>query len=126
MCGKRLKTFLLLLGLVFLSCFSPYCSLSYAEVRLTDEEASQLMNEIQESKKELNQAKTELEESKKESQELKTELSDVKNTYNEQKTYYEEQLTEVKKKEKIATYLAIGGMTASFTLMGVVLILLLL
>lgn len=126
MCGKRLKIFFLSLGLVSLLCFLPSFSLCYAEVRLTDEEAKELLSEIQESKKELNQVKTELEESKKESQELKTELEDVKNTYSEQKTYYEEQLTELEKKEKIATFLAVGGMTASATLLGVVIILLLL
>jgi peptidoglycan hydrolase CwlO-like protein len=90
--------------------------LSYAEVRLTDEEANELMNEIQESKKELNQVKTELTEAQKE-------LSDVKNTYSEQKTYYEGQLTEAEEREKVATYLAVGGMTASIVLTGVLLIL---
>ena len=117
MCGKRLKIFLLSSVLVFLSCFSPYCSLSYAEVKLTDEEANQLMSEIQESKKELNQVKTELTEAKKE-------LNDVKNTSSEQKIYYEEQLAEAEEKEKVLTYLVIGGMTTSFTLMGVVFVLL--
>ena len=116
LCGKRLKIFLLSSVLVFLSCFSPFSSLSYAEVRLTDEEASQLLNEIRESKEELNQVKTELTEAQKE-------LSDVNNTYSEQKTYYEEQLAEAEKREKVATYLAVGGMTASMVLTGVLFIL---
>lgn len=126
MCGKKLKVFLLSLVLVSLSCAVQSFSFCYAEVRLTDEEAEKLMSEIQESQKELNQVKTELRESKRESQELKMELEDVKNTYSEQKTYYEEQLTEAEKKEKIAVSIAIGGVTASVTLLGVLVIVLLL
>lgn len=124
MCGKRLKIFSLSLGLFFLSCFLPSFSLCYAEVRLTDKEANQLMSEIQESKKELNQVKTELEESRKESQELKTELNDVKNTYSEQKIYYEEQLTEAKKKNKILKTALVATGTSTGILLIVTIILL--
>ena len=98
MCGKRLRTFFLSLVLVFLSCFSPSFSLCYAEVRLTDEEATQLLNEIQESKMELENVKSKLTESKKELNEQKTQLEDVKNTYTEQKRYYETLLDEAEEK----------------------------
>ena len=113
MCGKKLKVFLLSLVLVSLSCAVQSFSFCYAEVRLTDEEANQWMNEIQESKKELNQVKTELKESKRESQELKTELEDVKNTYSEQKTYYEKQLEEAEKKNQtLKTCLTVTATTS--------------
>lgn len=125
MCGKRLKIFLLSLVLVFLSCSSQSFYSCYAEVKLTDEEATQLMSEIQQSKKELNQVKSELEESKKESQELKTELEDVKNTYSEQRTYYEMQLAEEIKKEKTYMWITVGGMTLSMITICVLAILLL-
>lgn len=124
MCGKRLKIFLLSLVLVFLSCSSQSFYSCYAEVKLTDEEAKELMSEIQESKKELNQVKSELEESKKESQELKTELNDVKNTYSEQKIYYEGQLTEAKKKNKILKTALVATGTSTGILLVVTIILL--
>lgn len=98
MCGKRLRMSYRLSVLFLVLFFSQLSSFCYAEVKLTDKEAEQMLSEIQESKEELNQVKTELEESKKESQELKTELEDVKNTYNEQKTSYETQLNEAEKK----------------------------
>ena len=98
MCGKRLRMSYRLSVLFLVLFFSPLSSFCYAEVKLTDKEAEQMLSEIQESKEELNQVNTELEESKKESQELKTELEDVKNTYNEQKTSYETQLNEAEKK----------------------------
>lgn len=97
MCGRRFgiksRVSLLSLVLCFLLSFSPSYSSCYAEVILTDEEAMELMNEIQESKKDLENARNELTEQKKE-------LEVVKNTYNEQKTSYEEQLTEAKKENK--------------------------
>ena len=119
MCGKKLKVSLVSLVLLSLLYAVPSFSFCYAEVRLTDEEATQLMNEIQESKKELNQVKTELTEAQKE-------LNDVKNIYSEQKTYYEMQLTEAEQKQKVATNIAIGGVTASVTLLGVLVLVLLL
>lgn len=117
MCGKRLRTSLRLSVLFLVLLFSPLSSFCYAEVRLTDEEATEMMNEIQESKKELNRVKTELTESKKESQELKTELEDVKNTYSEQKKSYETQLTEANKKnDNLKTAVTVTGTSASIFL----------
>ena len=84
MCGRKLKVFLLSLVLFSALPFSQSLSYSYAEVILTEEEAQQILEEIQEAKKELIEQKTELE--------------NVKNTCNEQKTYYETQLTEAEKK----------------------------
>jgi uncharacterized coiled-coil DUF342 family protein len=100
-------------------------SFCYAEVKLTDEEANQLMNEIQESREELNQVKNELKESKEESQELKTELEDVKNTYNEQKTYYEKQLEEETKREKTLMLIIVGEIIVGISMIGLVAVFLL-
>ena len=98
MCGKRLKASLLSLVLLSLSFFVPSYSYSYADVILTNEEAEELMNEIQLSKTELENVKSELTESKKELNEQKTQLEDVKNTYTEQKRYYETLLDEAEEK----------------------------
>lgn len=113
MCGRRLRRFSASLVLSSLLLFSPFCSSCYADVVLMDEEAMELMNEIQESKKELNLVKSELSESKRESQELKTELQDVKNDYSEQKTYYEEQLNVAEKKtEHLKTAVTVTSTTS--------------
>lgn len=77
MCGRKLKLFSVLLVLFSLLCFSPLCSTCYADVRLTDKEAEQILNEIEESRKE---------------------LETVKNDCKEQKTSYEMQLSEAEKK----------------------------
>ena len=122
MCGKKLKRFFVLLELSSLFFFVPSLSLCYAEVRLTEEQATQVMNEIQESKKDLIQVKNELTESKKESQELKMELQDVKEDCNEQKIYYETQLTEAKKREKNSFFLSLLSNLVSALLSVVILI----
>lgn len=113
MCGKRLKMSVLSLSLLLLSLCSPLSASLYAEVRLTDEEAQELLSEIEQSKTELQTVKKELKESKAESQELKTELEDVKNTYSEQKTYYEEQLSEAEQKNQTLKTCLIVATTAS-------------
>ena len=100
MCGRKSKIVVLLLFLLSLSLFFPLCASCFAEVRLTDEEASELMSEIQKSREDLQTAKSELEEQKKA-------LIVVKNIYEEQKKSYEMQLTEVEEKnqtlEKVVT-----------------------
>jgi len=83
MCGRKLKAFLLSLVLVFLSC----SRLVYAEVTLTDEEATELQTLIQESQKELRL--------------LKTELTDVQTNLQEQKKSYEQQLNVAKRNNYI-------------------------
>lgn len=113
MCGRGLKIFSALLVLFFLSLFSPFCCFCYADVILTDEQAMEILNEIQESKKDLNQVRNELEESKKESLELKTELQDVKSTYSEQKTSYELQLNEAEKKAENLKTAVVATSTSS-------------
>lgn len=100
MCSRKLKTCLLSLALLCSSLFLPSTVYLCAEVRLTDEEANEIMNEIQLSKEELEKTKSELSESKKESQELKKELVVVKNIYLEQKKSYETQLSEAEEKEQ--------------------------
>ena len=123
MCGKRLRMSYRLSVLFLVLFFSPLSSFCYAEVKLTDKEAEQMLSEIQESKEELNQVKTELGESKKESQELKTELEDVKNTYNEQKTSYEMQLNEAEKQNKILKTVSVATGSSSVALTIVVILL---
>ena len=115
MCGRRLKTFLVSLVLVLLLSVSQSSLCCYAEVRLTDEEAKELMNEIQLSKKELNQVKTEL-------TEAKQELNDVKNTYSEQKKSYEMQLEEAEKENQIMADCLIVTATTSIILLIVLLL----
>ena len=124
MCGRKLKTFSVSLVLFCLLSFSPLSFSCYADVILTDEQATEIMNEIQESKKDLNQVRNELKESKKESLELKTELQDVKSTYSEQKTSYEQQLNEAEKKtEKLKTAVTVTSTsTAIFCILMVVFI----
>ena len=123
MCGKRLRMSYRLSVLFCLLSFSPLSFSCFAEVKLTDKEAEQMLSEIQESKEELNQVKTELGESKKESQELKTELEDVKNTYNEQKTSYEMQLNEAEKQNKILKTVSVATGSSSVALTIVVILL---
>lgn len=126
MCGKRLKVFLLLLGLSLQLPFVPLCWCSYADVILTDTEAEELMSEIQQSRKELENVKTELTESQKALEEQKVQLEDVKNTYSEQKTSYEMQLTEAEKKNQtLKTCLAVTVTTSViFTTLTIVLLIL--
>ena len=91
MCYRRLKQCLVSLVLFSLLSFSPLCFSCYAEIKLTDEEAQQMLSEIQESKKDLKELQEKL-------LSAEAQLNDVKNTYNEQKTSYEMQLNEAEKK----------------------------
>ena len=83
MCGQKLKRLSALSVLFCLLSFSPLSFSCFAEVKLTDEEAETILNEISESKKELEDVKGELSQSQKDLIEQKTELEDVKNSYNE-------------------------------------------
>lgn len=118
LCGVKSKRFLLLLGLYSLLFFAQ-CSYCYADVILTDSEATELLNEIELSKKDLQDVKTELESAKKE-------LADVKSTYTEQKKSYEEQLEEAEKEnQKLQMYLTVTA-TTSGVLLGILTLMLLL
>lgn len=111
MCGKRLKTFLSLSVLVLLLSCSRFCVPLYAEVKLTDREAQQLMNEIQESRKDL--------------ETLEQQLTDVQNDCEEQKKYYEEQLKEVKKQEaRYETLATVSGISTALLTLTVLILLL--
>ena len=125
MCGRRLKIISLLLALLLLSLFFPLSASLCAEVRLTDEEATELMNEIAQSKKELENVKDELNESKKDLSELENQLTDVKNTYEEQKKSYEKQLDEAEKKTRRLTITASATSGASVALIIVAVLLIL-
>lgn len=111
MCGIKSKRFLLLLVLVSVLSVSP----CFSKVVLTDEEAKEMMSEIEESKKEL----TELKETS------KSELETVRNTSQEQKKSYEEQLKEEKKKRILPWVMAGTSGTATVVLSVVLLIVLL-
>ena len=116
MCGKRLKRFSVLLGLLLLSLSAPLLSYSYADVTLTDTEAQELMNEIQLSKKDLNDVKNQLETAE-------TQLSDVKNTCEEQKKSYEMQLSEVtEENENLKTAVTVTATTSVVLLLMTVLL----
>ena len=123
MCGRKLKQLSALLVLFCLLSFSPFCFSCFAEVRLTDEEAEQILTEIEESKKELESVKDELIQSQKELIEQKTELADVKNTYNEQKTSYEMQLDEAEKENQTLKVVAVSTGSTSIALLIVTILL---
>lgn len=93
------------LSLLFLSVSS-----SYAEVVLTDEEAQEMMAEMEASETEL--------------QGVKQELEELKSTSEEQKKYYEEQLKEEKKK-RILPWALTGTASAGCVFLGVLLVLVL-
>lgn len=123
MCGRKLKRFSALSVLFCLLSFSPLSFSCFAEVKLTDEEAETIQNEISESKKELENVKNELIQSQKELIEQKTELEDVKNTYNEQKTSYEMQLDEAEKKNQTLKIVAVSTGSSSIALLIVTVLL---
>ena len=123
MCGRKLKQLSALSVLFCLLSFSPFCFSCFAEVRLTDEEAEQILNEISESMKELENVKSELIQSQKDLIEQKTELADVKNTYNEQKTSYEMQLDEAEKENQTLKVVAVSTGSTSIALLIVTILL---
>ena len=123
MCGRKLKQFSALSVLFCLLSFSPLSFSCFAEVRLTDEEAETIQNEISESKKELENVKNELIQSQKDLIEQKTELEDVKNTYNEQKTSYEMQLDEAEKENQTLKIVAVSTGSTSIALLIVTVLL---
>lgn len=112
--SRRFLQFCLLFCLLSSFCIS---SLS-ADVTLTDEEARELIQEIEASEKDLNQAQTEL-------SQLKEELKAVKDTYSEQETYYKERLKEAEQKQTLPWILTGAGATVS-TILSVVLLVVLL
>ena len=123
MCGRKLKRFSALSVLFCLLSFSPLSFSCFAEVKLTDEEAETILNEISESKKELENVKNELIQSQKDLIEQKTELVDVKNTYNEQKTSYETQLDEAEKENQTLKIVAVSTGSTSVALLIVTILL---
>ena len=124
MCGQKLKRLSALSVLFCLLSFSPLSFSCFAEVKLTEEEAETILNEISESKKELEDVKSELSQSQKDLVEQKTELEDVRNTYNEQKTSYETQLNEAEKRNKTlkTVSIAAGSSTIALTIVVILLI----
>ena len=103
MCGAKLKRLSALSVLFCLLSFSPLSFSCFAEVKLTEEEAETILNEISESKKE---------------------LENVKNTYNEQMTSYEMQLNEAEKQNKMlkTVSVATGSSTVALTIVVILLI----
>ena len=102
MCGAKLKRLSALSVLFCLLSFSPLSFSCFAEVKLTEEEAETILNEISESKKE---------------------LENVKNTYNEQMTSYEMQLNEAEKQNQALKTVAVATSSSSVVLTIVVILL---
>lgn len=125
MCGIKSKRFLLLLVLVSVLSVSP----CFSKVVLTDEEAKEMMSEIEESKKELTElretSKKQIESLENSLEQSKSELETVRNTSQEQKKSYEEQLKEEKKKRILPWAVAGTSGTAAVILSVVLLIALL-
>ena len=125
MCGIKSKRFLLLLVLVSVLSVSP----CFSKVVLTDEEAKEMMSEIEESKRELTElretSKNQTESLENSLEQSKRELETVRNTSQEQKKSYEEQLKEEKKKRILPWAIAGTSGTATIVLSVVLLIVLL-
>ena len=125
MCGIKSKRFLLLLVLVSVLSVSP----CFSKVVLTDEEAKEMMSEIEESKKELTElretSQKQIESLENSLEQSKSELETVRNTSQEQKKSYEEQLKEEKKKRILPWAIAGTSGTATIILSVVLLITLL-
>ena len=125
MCGIKSKRFLLLLVLVSVLSVSP----CFSKVVLTDEEAKEMMSEIEESKKELTElretSKKQIESLENSLEQSKSELETVRNTSQEQKKSYEEQLKEEKKKRILPWAMAGTSGTATIILSVVLLTVLL-
>ena len=102
MCGAKLKRLSALSVLFCLLSFSPLSFSCFAEVKLTEEEAETILNEISESKKE---------------------LENVKNTYNEQMASYEMQLNEAEKQNQTLKAVAVATSSSSVALTIVVILL---
>ena len=110
---KKLKRFLLLSVLLLPWSCVPLISYSYADVVLTDEEATELMSTIQESKKDLQELQSELTSDEEQ-------LNAVKSDYDELKKSYEQRLKEEKKKSTEAKIFAYSA-SASTLLISIVL-----
>lgn len=109
---KRLQKFSKLLVLSLFLFFHSSVLCCFAEVKLTDEEAQQMLNEMEESKKEL--------------QTVQNQLSELKTTSEEQRKSYEEQLSEAEKKNEVAvTFAGVGGGASIGLLIALILILVL-
>lgn len=125
MCGIKSKRFLLLLVLVSVLSVSP----CFSKVVLTDEEAKEMMSEIEKSKKELTElretSQKQIESLENSLEQSKNELETVKNTSQEQKKSYEKQLKEEKKKRILPWAMAGTSGTATIILSVVLLIVLL-
>ena len=100
-----MKRFLTLLRFLLCLFFLSQSSYAFSEVTLTDEEAAELMSEIQESKKDLMKAKEQVEN-------LQNQLNQQEAIWTEQSQSYKEQLTEAEKKKnqyKTATIATSGS-----------------
>lgn len=119
MCGIKLKKFLFSLFLFFVLFAHSFC---YAETVLTDEEMEIVLTEIEKSKTLLQEAKQELTTVKSELEIQKQELTNVQNTYEMQKKSYEEQITEIEKKNKTLKTTSVITTTSTTVLLVVLLV----
>lgn len=114
MCSKRYLRLLVLF--LLLSAIQPcYC---FSEVVLTDQEAQEIMTEIEQAKTDLKTVNDKLSLSEKTCEELQKQQQDVKNTYEEQKKSYEVQLREVIAKNNALT---VGIVALSVTILLIIL-----
>lgn len=122
---RKSRKHLLLLALYSLLFFAQ-CSYCYADVILTDSEATELLSEIELSKKELQSVREELSLSKEELEQSKNQSENVKSTYEEQKKSYETQLSEAEKEKQTLTKLLIATTASSGVLLCTLILVLLL
>ena len=125
MCGIKSKRFLLLLVLVSVLSVSP----CFSKVVLTEEEAKEMMSEIEESKKELTElreaSQKQIESLENSLEQSESELETVRSISQEQKKSYEEQLKEEKKK-RILPWAVAGTSGTATVILSVVLLMALL
>lgn len=112
MCGRKSRAYSLLLALALLLSASP-CS---SEVVLTDEEAQEMLSEMEQSKKELTTLKEQ-------SQALQTELEELRDTSEEQSQSYERRLQEAEKEKRVPWVIA-GASSVITLILSIAMILL--
>ena len=125
MCHRKSRKRLLAWVLSSLLLPALFTSYSFADVTLTDSEATQLMSEIQESQKDLAELKEKLQKAETNLESAELQLNDVKSDDEEQKKYYEGRLKEEKKKSTEAKVFAYSA-SASTLVISIVLLFVLL
>ena len=107
MCGKRLRTFLVLSGFFFLACLLP----CYSDVVLTDEEQKEIMNSLNTADAIIQIQEDLLKKLKTDCQKLETDYTTLQDNYDAQVKSSEtlkEEVRKYKTKSFVTTFTSIG------------------